>query len=288
VSGLGGYGFVFNGLARFLGEEQRLHILNAIGAQDESEGVDHSIEDMAAIYEPQILAACPSGPVIIGGYSFGMLVAYEIAHRLRARGRDVPLLVSFDGFGPCFPKLLPLPRRVLSHVKTFIAADGPGRRAYVRDRFAAVRARVYTRLGRPEEAEAHIPFADADTDRRLRKLAAGLTRAGRLYRPEHTTESDLLLIKTSISEQWIGNSMDDPLYGWRSWTKGEIEVVTVPGEHLTMFEEKNQHRMADAVSLAIKRCTATPERDPPPHPQEVATTSAVSVRVNASQVSLGQ
>jgi thioesterase domain-containing protein len=217
-----------------------------------------------------------------------MLVAYEIAHRLRARGRDVPLLVSFDGFGPCFPKLLPLPRRVLSHVKTFIAADGPGRRAYVRDRFAAVRARVYTRLGRPEEAEAHIPFADADTDRRLRKLAAGLTRAGRLYRPEHTTESDLLLIKTSISEQWIGNSMDDPLYGWRSWTKGEIEVVTVPGEHLTMFEEKNQHRMADAVSLAIKRCTATPERDPPPHPQEVATTSAVSVRVNASQVSLGQ
>ncbi len=288
VSGLGGYGFVFNGLARFLGEEQRVHILNAIGAQDESEGVDHSIEDMAAIYEPQILAACASGPVVIGGYSFGMLVAYEIAHRLRARGRSVPLLVSFDGFGPCFPKLLPLPSRLLSHVKTFVRADGPGRRTYVRDRLAALRARVYTRLGRPEEAEAHIPFADPDTDRRLRKLAAGLTRAGRLYNPQHMTESDLLLIKTSISEQWIGNSMDDPLYGWRSWTKGEIEVVTVPGEHLTMFEEKNQHRMADAVSLAIKRFTGTAEQDPPPRSHEVPTASAAAARVNAVHVSLGQ
>ncbi len=272
VSGLGGYVFVFQGLARFLGEGQPMHILNAIGAQDESEGVEHSIEDMAAIYEPQILAACASGPIVVGGYSFGMLVAFEIAHRLQMHGRSVPLLVSFDGFAPCFPQLLPLPERLLSHAKAFISSDGPGRRLYVRDRMAALKGRFYSRIGRPEEAEAPIPFADADTDRRLRKLAAGLNRAGRLYRPGYTADSDVLLIKTSISERWIGNVMDDPLYGWRSWTKGELEVVTVPGEHLTMFEETNQHRMADVVSRAIELRAMKAVQDPAPRATEVLTT----------------
>jgi amino acid adenylation domain-containing protein len=254
VSGLGGYGFVFQGLARFLGEQQGLHILNAIGADDETEGVDHSIEEMAAIYEPEILATCAEGgPVVVGGYSFGMLVAFEIAHRLRSRGLAVPLLVSFDGFAPGFPELLPLPKRVLSHAKAFISADGPGRRAYARDRIEKLKARVERRFGRPEDAQAAIPYADPDTDRRLRKVAAGLTRAGERYRPDHRAQSDLLLIKTSVSEQWIGNNMDDPLYGWRSWAKGQIDVFTVPGEHLTIFEEKNQRSMAAAVTQAIER-----------------------------------
>jgi amino acid adenylation domain-containing protein len=253
VSGMGGYGFVFQGLARFLGEDQPLVILNAVGAEDESEGVNHSIEELAAIYEPQIAAACAGGPVVLGGYSFGMLVAYELARRLEMQGRPAPFLVSFDGFAPCFPQLLPLSKRVLSHVRTFLSADGPGRRTYLRDRFAALRGRVYQRLGRPEDAEAPIPFADPDADRRLRKVGAALNRAGRMYRPNRMLQSDLLLIKTSISERWIGNDMDDPLYGWPSWVKGKIEIVTVPGEHLTMFEAENQQRMADAVADAIQR-----------------------------------
>ena len=261
VSGLGGYGFVFQGLAKFLGDDQRLLILNAVGAEDESEGHNHSIEELAAIYEPQILEASAQGPVILGGYSFGVLVAYEIAHRLRARGRPVPLLVSFDGYAPCFPKLLPLPKRLLSHARAFLSADGPGRRVYLRDRLARLKGRIYIALGRPEDAEAPVPFADPETDRRLRKLAAGLDRAAALYRPTHTAEGDLLLIKTSISEQWIGNSMDDPIYGWNEWCHGKIEVVTVPGEHLTLFEAENQQRMADAVTDAIERrsVNAAPE-----------------------------
>ncbi len=253
VSGAGGYGFVFQGLAKFLGEEQRVHVLNAIGAEDESEGFDRSIEEMATIYEPQITAACTEGPIILGGYSFGMLVAYELAQRMQARGRAIPFLVSFDGYAPGFPELLPARQRLLSHVKALLSSGAAERRLYLRTRITRLKERVYTLLGRPEEAEAHVPFADAATDLRLRKLAVGLLKSSRLYRPEHKTEKDLLLIKTSIPERWVGAAMDDPLYGWRGWTKGQIEVVTVPGEHLTLFEERNQRRMAEAVATAIDR-----------------------------------
>jgi amino acid adenylation domain-containing protein len=271
VSGVGGYGFVFQGLARLLGEEQPVLILNAVGAEDESEGVNHSIEELAAIYESQILAACPEGPVILGGYSFGILVAFEIARRFQARGRSVPLLVSFDGYGPCFPKLLPLPKRLLSHAQAFVTAEGAGRRIYIRDRLAALRKRVYVGLGHPEAAEPSVPSADAETDLRLRRLSAGLNRAAQLYRPAHSTPSDLLLIKTSVPEQWIGNDMDDPLYGWPSWTTGQIEVITVPGEHLTMFDPENQRCMADALAHAIQRRRLNQADDAAAPEEEVST-----------------
>jgi amino acid adenylation domain-containing protein len=251
MSGLGGFAFVFRGLARFLGEEQPLHVLNAIGAEDNRESLDLSIEEMAAIYESQILAACPSGPIILGGYSFGMLVAFEIARGLHARGRAFPLLVSFDGFAPGFPRLQPLPKRLLAHAKVFLSGHPPGRRAFLRDRVRGLRARVYDRLGRAEENVATIPYADPETDIRLRKVSAALWKAGLVYRPEHALPGDLLLIKTSISDYWIGNDMDDPLYGWKDWLHGQIELVTVPGEHLTLFDDANQRRIACAVSHAI-------------------------------------
>jgi thioesterase domain-containing protein len=44
--------------------------------------------------------------------------------------------------------------------------------------------------------------------------------------------------------------MDDPFYGWRAYLEGKIEVVTLPGKHLTVFEEPNQRRMAEAILAA--------------------------------------
>jgi len=208
---------------------------------------------MAEIYEPQILAACPQGTIIVGGYSFGVLVAFEIARRLRLRGRTVPLLVSFDGFAPGYPELLPVAARVRSHVQTFLNADSEGRREYVRGRIARLRGRIYGGIGRPEEAIPGLGVGDEETDRRLRKVAAGLTRARALYHPREPDPADLLLIKTGIFERWVGNRMDDPLYGWRSWVGGEIDVGVVPGAHLTMFHEANHARIAELVTEAVER-----------------------------------
>jgi amino acid adenylation domain-containing protein len=251
VAGMGGYGFVFEGLARFLGPDQPVWILNAIGADDEGADGNTTIENMAAIYESEILGASPSGPLVLGGYSFGMLVAFELARSLQQRGRPVPLLVSFDGYAPGFPKLLPLAKRLASHAKTFLRGEGSGRRVYVRNRLKKLKARVYVRMGRPEEAEDRIPLADPETDKRLRKLGARLNKASHTYYPTFMLSSALLLVKTSISERWIGTDMDDPVYGWRSWTTGRIEVVTVFGEHLKMFQDENQRLMAQAIGNAL-------------------------------------
>ena len=252
VAGIGGLGFVFQGLGQHLGPGQPLHVLNAVGAEDEAEGVDHSIEEMAALYEPQVLAACPDGPIIVGGYSFGALVAYELAHRLRRAGRFVPLLVVFDGFAPGFPRLAPLPSRLLAHARALWARPSEAG-AYLQQRLRALAARVYVQLAPPENAGAPTAELAPQTALRLGRLARGLWRARGAYAPRHRDGADLLLVKTSMAEAWVGTRMEDPLYGWRAYVNGQLEVETVPGRHLALFDPSNQRTVAELVSRAIDR-----------------------------------
>lgn len=105
-----------------------------VGAEDTSEPVERSIEQIAEVYEKELSETVPTGPLVIGGFSFGALPAFELARRLIGYGCEVPLLVSFDGFAPGYPSILPLPERIAAHVREFVGRDGPGRYAYLRDR----------------------------------------------------------------------------------------------------------------------------------------------------------
>lgn len=63
-----------------------------------------SIEEMASIYVDAVRATQPVGPYLLGGWSFGGLVAFEMARQLVELGQDVPLLVLVDAGSPAFLK----------------------------------------------------------------------------------------------------------------------------------------------------------------------------------------
>jgi amino acid adenylation domain-containing protein len=249
VAGIGGFGFIFQGLGSWLGNEQALHVLHAVGAEDEREGSDHSIEEVASIYEPQVLAACPTGPIVLGGYSFGILVALELALRLERAGREVPLLISFDGFAPGFPKLLPAPQRLVTHMQEFARRDLHGRNEYIRERLRNVRKRFRSKI----QDEVYTPPAalDDQMQERLRRVAAGLWKARDKYRPAGRAACDVLLLKASIPFDWSG-SWTDPLYGWRGFVRGRIDTMVVPGEHLQLFRPENEALMAEFVRRRLR------------------------------------
>jgi acyl-CoA synthetase (AMP-forming)/AMP-acid ligase II/thioesterase domain-containing protein/acyl carrier protein len=59
-------------------------------------GDDVSLEDIARLYVPHVLAAQPGGAVRLGGYCAGGIVALEVARQLQAAGRDVEFVVVID------------------------------------------------------------------------------------------------------------------------------------------------------------------------------------------------
>jgi len=59
-----------------------------------------TLEAMAAAYLRDLREEQPCGPYLIGGYSMGGVVAYEIARQLEETGERAGLLVLIDSFAP--------------------------------------------------------------------------------------------------------------------------------------------------------------------------------------------
>ncbi|WP_053112025.1 non-ribosomal peptide synthetase [Kitasatospora sp. MY 5-36] len=91
-----GISWVYSGLLRHLDPGQPVYGLQARGLRG---GAPASVAEIAEDYVRQIRAVHPSGPYHLLGWSFGAVVAQEMAVRLQAEGAPVGLLALLDG-GP--------------------------------------------------------------------------------------------------------------------------------------------------------------------------------------------
>jgi amino acid adenylation domain-containing protein len=274
VAGVGGYTFTYRNFPKLLGDDQPVFTFMSLGMEETDEPVEHSVEQIAEVYEKELSETVPTGPLVIGGFSFGALPAFELARRLIGHGREVPLLMSFDGFAPGYPSILPLLERIAAHVREFIGRDGPGRCAYLRERARHVQERVCTLLGRPEELAPVIPFVDPDMSDRMKKLWVLQNQAGRRYATGACLPCHLLLLRAALPYEWAATKMDDPYYGWSRYVSGGISVVTIPGQHTDLFATSNESLIAEAISTHIACCTgaATARPEGPGEPGSRAPT----------------
>jgi thioesterase domain-containing protein len=77
---------------------------------DEIEEPLERVEDMARFYLDAIEELYPQGPYILIGYSFGGLVALEMAQRFSETGKNVALLVLIDAYP--HPRYMAYPQRL--------------------------------------------------------------------------------------------------------------------------------------------------------------------------------
>jgi amino acid adenylation domain-containing protein len=86
-------------LANYLGTDQPLYGLEH-QSQDGRPADFTQVETIAAHYLSQIRMVQPKGPYFLGGYSFGGIVAFEIAQQLQIEGAHIPLLFIIDSHFP--------------------------------------------------------------------------------------------------------------------------------------------------------------------------------------------
>ncbi len=108
VHGLGGTVMELAALGRTIATERPIFAIQARGLDGKEPPIDN-IEEMAALYVEDIRQKQPAGPYFIGGYSFGGLVAFEMARLFGAE--NVALLVMVDAYA--HPRTWPLKTRVL-------------------------------------------------------------------------------------------------------------------------------------------------------------------------------
>src|SRR5262249_20645259 len=91
----GGQVFCYITLARHLGPDQPFYGLQTAFSEGDSP-LHTEIETMTAYYLQAIRAVQPDGPYLLGGWSLGGVVAFEMAQQLQAQGQTVALLALLD------------------------------------------------------------------------------------------------------------------------------------------------------------------------------------------------
>jgi thioesterase domain-containing protein len=108
VHAIGGAVLSYRDLALQLGGEQPFYGIQAAGLAG-GRAVD-DLEAMAAQYAAAVEAVAPHGPYLLGGWSFGGVVAFEMARQMRQRGRPVALVALLDSWAPGLVPMQPFAR----------------------------------------------------------------------------------------------------------------------------------------------------------------------------------
>ncbi|MGB7414213.1 MAG: SDR family NAD(P)-dependent oxidoreductase [Thermosynechococcaceae cyanobacterium] len=112
IHGAGGNILMYRELATYVGNDQPLYGLQAVGL-DGGTPITR-LQEMAEIYITQLREFQPDGPYLLLGLSVGGMIAVEMANQLRQQGQEVAFLGMIDSLGPGYPKLMPVVPRFFS------------------------------------------------------------------------------------------------------------------------------------------------------------------------------
>jgi thioesterase domain-containing protein len=244
VHGAGGNVLNFRDLSRGLSAAQPFYGLQASGVDGVSRPHE-SITEMASAYLLEIRQRQPRGPFLIGGYSAGGIVAFEMAKQLTAQGDRVALLALIDTLHPAVPvQRVSLRARLLrlrvEGSEYVCEAVRRRRRLWRRRRDLRSIARCVAR-GEP------IPFALREL-----RLTENFRRIVRGYAWEPWT-GRATLFRSSVAPRLYPHA--GPTYGWEGAVLGGVDVVVVPGDHHTLLRGENARPLARVLAATIERST---------------------------------
>jgi thioesterase domain-containing protein/acyl carrier protein len=241
-------------LARSLGDDQPFY-----GIQDPNlyaeEFPDLAVEAMAAHYVGAVREAQPRGPYLLGGWSFGGLVAFEMARQMRERGEEVALLALLDTGAPDWVRQQADPTDDASLLG--ILAREMGLRVADSDLQSLPPERMVAHVA-GKMREARLAFDD-HAAYLLRQLEVFKSRIRVIHRyyPEvypgritffRAAEEDAPDLRTTEH----AGAGDDPTRGFSALTTEPIEVYTIPGTHHQIAREPHVRALAER----LRECAA--------------------------------
>jgi amino acid adenylation domain-containing protein len=236
IHGANGAVVRFHDLARYLGADQNFYGLQAHGL-DPAKPCHTRTEDMAAHYIEEIRRVQPSGPYFLGGYSFGGMIAYEMAQQLKAQGQDGTVVVLFDTLCPP-PPGSQVPQAAVSHSSVlvdFFRIPAAEKLAYLW-RVLTVPHRVIKRM-------LHV----ARLPRIVKKVRKACFQAQADYKPQPYSGRVILF---RSSHKPLGQVVD-PRAGWNTYAAQGLEIYEITGNHENILLEPQVRLVAKQLRTCL-------------------------------------
>ncbi|WNG58276.1 amino acid adenylation domain-containing protein [Archangium gephyra] len=246
VHPVGGNVLCYAELARHLGTGRPFHALQATGL-DGSEAPLTTVEDMARRYVEQVRAVQPEGPYLLGGWSLGGTVAYEMARELRRQGQEVALLVLLDSFAPAAqPTLEPDSATLLAGFAADLARSAGREPSLTPESLTGLSPEEQLRALWTQACETGLlpPGTGQEELRVLLEVARANLRAVAGYDPE-PYEGRMLLLRARDARR---GANVDATHGWGRLSSSGLIVEHIPGDHHGVLRAPHVHELAERLT----------------------------------------
>jgi thioesterase domain-containing protein/acyl carrier protein len=244
----------YRSLVSLMPEKLPIHAIESLELGNSGTIEASSIEDTATSYLRILFAAQPAGPYRLAGYSFGGVVAHEMACQLEKLGQQVEFLGLFDTHNPtASARSYSMPERLRVFWQQNAGVPLWRRIKRVRTRFfegIQTNRRIKSEL---KAASASGP-AEAYSDLRRVQVREENWRAMQAYQPGPFRGRITLFKTTTISDK----VERPPDYGWACVAGEGLDIVPVSGEHLTLFAQENISELAAALTTSIHHHSRSP------------------------------
>jgi thioesterase domain-containing protein/acyl carrier protein len=247
----GGGVFRYIDLARHLGPDQPFYAFQAKGVDNDKQEAISDVETMAEQYIEAMRRVQPVGPYLLGGWSMGGIVAFEMARQLHALGQSVSLLALLDTVLPDYrAKSLKEndPALLMSFVldlglswDSLSVSAGDLKKLGIDDLLAVVLARARDKGIAPPDIEL------ADVRRWWRVFKANAQALLR-YRPK-AIAARITLFQAEEQPQTLRPKKTQD---WNKLSKSGVDLYRIPGNHFTIVNEPNVESLARLLKQILE------------------------------------
>lgn len=238
---VGGNVLCYQGLGEVLGPGQPLYMVQSFGLE-EGQPLLPTVEEMTATYLEAMRCAVPEGPIVLAGWSFGGLLAYEAACQLTRNGIPVRAVLLFDAVAVPDPIRDLLRKDEADYLATLFDELGVVDAATLRPLSPEQRLDLLVERGRGSHL---LPdHADRKGMRRLLGVFQNNALAAVRYRPR-PLGSSLLLVRPRIPTSAAPGIPGDDLNGWGALA--EVDLRWIEGTHGQMLLKPQVGQLALCV-----------------------------------------
>jgi thioesterase domain-containing protein/acyl carrier protein len=236
-------------LCKHLGQERPVYGLQ-IWSADEREAIP-TLEALAAHYVTMLREFQPEGPYQLAGYSYGGMLAFEMARQLVAEGQAVAYVGLIDTKGKGYGSVLTPSERIVREVRALGRTDLSHLPAHVYQRWRELSAGVrYHFIRRVSRSSSSSPSPGSTAQSAIHRLAVADRRARWAYRPK-PYPGRIHLLRAERQPTSEVYDYGDPHMGWSGLAQGGIVIHPVPGDHASILDEPAARVLAAQMLLHL-------------------------------------